>query len=296
MALNDDQSISTAASSRAFLLTILDQVLTKGPCRRFEWARTSPLPQKSRVSSSPGARFILTLSGSKTLRFANDGSIKRRTFRPWEMLYVEPGGWTQPVWDRPHKAFSVVFWEEYTRFLWFQCRKGEPPEADRRWYHTHRPLNAAPRGVVQALNGLAREERSVPAVPIVQGLLLLLRDELSHDRPRAGGKAYQTYRMLADHVREAYGAQVNRNGIAARFRLNPDYVSQLFVRFAKMRFSEFLASVRIERAVELLRDSVLTVDEVGYQCGFADTGYFIKVFRRMHGTTPGRYRQRVVEQ
>jgi AraC-like DNA-binding protein len=40
----------------------------------------------------------------------------------------------------------------------------------------------------------------------------------------------------------------------------------------------------------LLADEKNTVSEVGQQCGFTDTNYFVRTFRRSEGLTPGAYR------
>ena len=47
----------------------------------------------------------------------------------------------------------------------------------------------------------------------------------------------------------------------------------------------------MERAAELIGSGDLSVAEVGAACGHPDAGYFIKVFRRHHRTTPGEFRR-----
>jgi transcriptional regulator GlxA family with amidase domain len=53
---------------------------------------------------------------------------------------------------------------------------------------------------------------------------------------------------------------------------------------------QYLAAQRIERAKQLLRSTSLTPSEVALSTGFADQSHFTKVFRRIAGTTPGRFR------
>ena len=47
---------------------------------------------------------------------------------------------------------------------------------------------------------------------------------------------------------------------------------------------------RIEYAKLLLRSTSLSVKEVGYQCGFQDTSYFVKTFRKHMLITPSEYK------
>ena len=50
-------------------------------------------------------------------------------------------------------------------------------------------------------------------------------------------------------------------------------------------------ALRMEMACRLLPDPRLRVNDVARLCGFEDAGYFIRVFRRTHGATPGRWRR-----
>jgi len=51
--------------------------------------------------------------------------------------------------------------------------------------------------------------------------------------------------------------------------------------------SQFMRNVRIEKSMEILKQTSLTVSEVSYQVGFGSTSYFIKCFREYYGYSPG---------
>lgn len=51
--------------------------------------------------------------------------------------------------------------------------------------------------------------------------------------------------------------------------------------------SQFIRQIRLREAMELLKDSELTVSEVSYRVGFGSTSYFIKCFREYYGHPPG---------
>jgi AraC-like DNA-binding protein len=56
------------------------------------------------------------------------------------------------------------------------------------------------------------------------------------------------------------------------------------------RFSDLLDRVRTDEAAHLLRQSDLSVTEIGYVCGFADTSHFSRRFKRRIGSSPSAYR------
>lgn len=53
----------------------------------------------------------------------------------------------------------------------------------------------------------------------------------------------------------------------------------------------FIRNVKMNRAVDLLLNSQLTVKEIAYSCGFNDPKYFTRCFRKEFGVTPKQYRK-----
>lgn len=53
---------------------------------------------------------------------------------------------------------------------------------------------------------------------------------------------------------------------------------------------EYINRERIRLAKQLLSDKRSTISEVGYQCGFNDVNYFVRIFRKTEGLTPGAYK------
>lgn len=60
--------------------------------------------------------------------------------------------------------------------------------------------------------------------------------------------------------------------------------------------SQLISQVRLQRAMELLRTTSLTVSEVSHRVGFNSTSYFIKCFREYYGYPPGEAGKRSAEQ
>ena len=55
---------------------------------------------------------------------------------------------------------------------------------------------------------------------------------------------------------------------------------------------EYLIEFRISRAMVLLDESDISIEEVGRRCGFESASYFTKIFKRRTGVTPSIYCKR----
>ncbi len=58
--------------------------------------------------------------------------------------------------------------------------------------------------------------------------------------------------------------------------------------------SQFIRQVRIEKGLEMLQQTELTVAEISYQVGFGNTSYFIKCFREHYEYSPGEVRRGIL--
>lgn len=57
-------------------------------------------------------------------------------------------------------------------------------------------------------------------------------------------------------------------------------------------FSDLLDDLRRERALLLVDDRALTLDQIAYRLGYSDVANFTRAFRRWTGATPAALRKR----
>ena len=55
--------------------------------------------------------------------------------------------------------------------------------------------------------------------------------------------------------------------------------------------ADYIKTLRMNRAAELLKNETVTVAEVCYQVGISDPHYFAKVFKQQFGISPKKYQQ-----
>lgn len=54
---------------------------------------------------------------------------------------------------------------------------------------------------------------------------------------------------------------------------------------------EYIINERIKLAKQLLANPRLSLGEISLQCGFSDVNYFVRLFRKVEGVTPGTYQK-----
>ena len=78
--------------------------------------------------------------------------------------------------------------------------------------------------------------------------------------------------------------------VAARFHYSPSYLTAMYRRVFGVGVAEQIIEYRIDRARERLSSTASSVADIAREVGYADPKYFMRVFKRRTGLTPGQYR------
>ena len=77
---------------------------------------------------------------------------------------------------------------------------------------------------------------------------------------------------------------------AAALRYSDAYFCKLFKQCFKVNFSAYLNAYRVEKARQLIADPRISLKDISTACGYSDSNYFTRVFKRLTGQTPSEYR------
>ena len=78
--------------------------------------------------------------------------------------------------------------------------------------------------------------------------------------------------------------------VASRYHFNVSYFSTMFKNRTGKSFSDYLIEVRMKRAKELLAGREMKIYEIAACCGYRDTKYFARVFKKHAGMSPENFR------
>ena len=127
--------------------------------------------------------------------------------------------------------------------------------------------------------------------------VLLLLYEIMQSSGSENNENIQTYKpeelLLAaeNYIRCNYASTtLNRSEVAAALNVSIPTLSRAFERCSGYTFLEYLTQIRLDAAKKLLQDGSCRISEAAQMCGFADPGYFARVFKKTFGKTPGKFR------
>ncbi len=93
------------------------------------------------------------------------------------------------------------------------------------------------------------------------------------------------------YMQEHLEQEVTLQKVAEEVYCSPQYLSYLFKKVTGENFSEYMTGLRIKRAQNLLITTDYSIADIAGRVGIGNPSYFTKVFAKITGTTPNRYRK-----
>ena len=94
-------------------------------------------------------------------------------------------------------------------------------------------------------------------------------------------------------IREHYMEDISLTSLSAKYNISLGHLSKMIKDNLQVNFSDYISSLRIQRAKELLRDDSLSIQEIAEIVGYNDYFYFTKVFKKVEGISPSKYRKSI---
>ncbi len=82
------------------------------------------------------------------------------------------------------------------------------------------------------------------------------------------------------------------NRLARELGVNRSILSRRFRKRTGTTLADYIASLRLQNAVTMLRETPLSIAEIAFQCGYADPNYFSKIMHARLGMPPTAFRKK----
>jgi YesN/AraC family two-component response regulator len=130
-------------------------------------------------------------------------------------------------------------------------------------------------------------------------LVVLLAENM--DKARTYGNIDRTtevekrLKSIETYVNCNFKREINLDSVAHHVGMNRSAFCTFFKKAKGVTFINYLNAYRIDVACYLLSRNTGSIAEVCYQSGFRDIPYFNRVFKRLKGVSPGKYKEKISE-
>lgn len=124
-------------------------------------------------------------------------------------------------------------------------------------------------------------------------LLLEISHEAAGQYSSANLQLPEPITRIHDFIQANYSEPISSRTIAEHLGYHPVYLERYYRKYTGTSITSSIHEARIEASKNLLlnADSVLSLEEIAAACGFSDVKYYMRIFKRLVGTTPTQYKR-----
>lgn len=94
-------------------------------------------------------------------------------------------------------------------------------------------------------------------------------------------------------IQDNLDSDISPMQIAEHLQVNYSHFRHIFKQYTGFSLIRYILEMRILRSKKLLYSTELNSQQIAFDCGFEDSGYFCTIFRKKVGLTPLQYRKTV---
>jgi AraC family transcriptional regulator len=106
-------------------------------------------------------------------------------------------------------------------------------------------------------------------------------------------RAPRWFAGVKDRLHEGFHKPLRMRDLAREAGVHPVHLARVFRNLERRTPGEYRQHLQVRAACELLRTAEWPLAVIAAECGFADQSHFTRIFRRMTGTTPARFRRAI---
>lgn len=93
-----------------------------------------------------------------------------------------------------------------------------------------------------------------------------------------------------EYLNDSFDGEISLAHLAEFTDMHPVHLSRAFRKYFRVSFGDYVRKQKVQRSLALLRRKDCSITQIAHDSGFADQSHYTRIFRRIKGTTPARYR------
>lgn len=96
----------------------------------------------------------------------------------------------------------------------------------------------------------------------------------------------ESLKKAISYIRLNYQSDITITDVAEYVEISERYLRKLFAQHLNLSPLDYLNQIRINKSIELLRNTEMSVKEICFLCGFKSPQYFSRIFKQQTGVSP----------
>jgi two-component system response regulator YesN len=152
--------------------------------------------------------------------------------------------------------------------------------------------------LIQHCHSILKVYLTIRQVSKYYGLNELLQMHTNETKTNNIGNSSEDHIILIakEYIEKNFEKDLTLSEVSNVVMLNPDYFSRFFKQKTGQNFVDYLANVRIKKAIGLLKAGNHKIYEISNMVGYRSSKYFAKIFRQTTGCSPKEYRRKCLHE
>ncbi len=237
--------------------------------------------------------WMMELEGEKRCKSAFDGAVESRRLRQGDMLITASNAIPEDETESDLIAgFTVAFHTQHVRLNYTRRIKGSYQKIS--YYHTLRPASGVLALLVDALDIVIHDingDRQERCKALIRVILPEVLRHVESEKNVVDTSIMKRVMQIKKYMDHNYFRNINCSSISKALNINRTYASGIFKKAFNESMQTYLQNLRLDAACNMLAsEENIEIQNVARSCGFASRSYFIKVFHKKYGISPGAYR------
>jgi AraC family transcriptional regulator len=114
----------------------------------------------------------------------------------------------------------------------------------------------------------------------------LLLELISFSKSSEVKKTPSWITSLTELLHDQWNEPMTLQEIALIIGVHPVTISKFFRKYFSCTLGEYQRKLKVEKSIQLIKESELSLTEIAFLCGFTDQSHFIRNFKKMTGFLP----------
>lgn len=133
-----------------------------------------------------------------------------------------------------------------------------------------------------------RDSEKMQKLYLQQLLILISRFRVRDALPKTNALHHIVQEMIT-YISTNVSADLSLPTLAKMYNVSPSHLSKQFRNLTGIALSEYINIARVTAAETLLLNTNMPITQIALECGFNDSNYFARVFKKLRGITPKKY-------